>query len=125
MGTNPASVEFGRMPEGKPTLKDCAHLRFNLSHSGDLVVIAVALEREVGVDVEAIRPMPDLEDIAKFFFASGERDDLLSLPPDERIPAFFHCWTRKEAFVKAVGSGLLHPSIAFASPYCLANRPGS
>jgi len=50
-----------------------------------------------------------LNDIAEFFFAPGERDDLLVLPPDDRIPAFFNCWTRKEAFVKAVGSGLLYP----------------
>ncbi|MEO8592858.1 MAG: 4'-phosphopantetheinyl transferase superfamily protein [Candidatus Solibacter sp.] len=113
MGSSPSSIEFGKLPGGKPNLKGCEHLHFSLSHSGDMVLIAVALGREVGIDVEVIRPLPDLEDIARSFFAPGERDDLLGLAPDERVPAFFNCWTRKEAFVKAIGTGLLHPLDSF------------
>jgi len=88
-------------------------LRFNVSHSEDLAVYAFALGREVGVDVEALRPMADSADIARSAFSAAEHRAFLALSPAERTEGFFNCWTRKEAFIKALGEGLSHPLDTF------------
>jgi 4'-phosphopantetheinyl transferase len=91
--------------------------------------VAVTREREVGVDVEAVRPERDLEQIATRFFSSLEVASLLAEPPEERPAAFYRCWTRKEAYMKAVGDGFAIPLDSFDvvfglnAPACLlANR---
>jgi 4'-phosphopantetheinyl transferase len=112
----PADIEFGFRAHGKPYLEPepgCRSLSFNLSHSGDFVLIAVANNREVGVDVEKIRPEIDLERIARRFFSPGEVESLTSLAEALRPTAFFRCWTRKEAYVKARGGGLAIPTNQF------------
>jgi 4'-phosphopantetheinyl transferase len=107
----PVAPRFADGPHGKPFL-DGAALRFNLSHSGELALVAVADGREVGVDVEAVREL-DLAGMARVSFSPRERAALFALPPDERLPAFFRCWTRKEAHLKATGFGLALPLDGF------------
>jgi 4'-phosphopantetheinyl transferase len=104
-----SDITFVYGSHGKPALSDGEHIRFNLSHSEDIVLYAVGEDLDLGVDVEYIRPMQDLEHIACRFFCSAEQHELLTLPEDRRAKAFFDCWTRKEAFIKAVGDGLSHP----------------
>lgn len=81
-------------------------LQFNLSHAKDVVIYAFAIDRHVGIDVEYIRDDVSLAEIARRFFALEEQKTLFALPPDQQSDAFFACWTRKEAFIKAIGKGL-------------------
>lgn len=113
LSTAPGDVELQYAPKGKPQCKTDPTLRFNLSHSGEMAMYAFARNREVGIDVEQHREMRDLEAVAKRFFASGEVEDLMSLPSAGRLEAFFRCWTRKEAFIKAIGDGLSLPLHSF------------
>ncbi len=110
---SPASIRFQSNPHGKPSL-DGTPLRFNLSHSGSLMLLAVTSGRELGVDIEQIRPDFGGEAIARRFFAPIEVDSLLSLPLGDRTLAFFQGWTRKEAYIKAQGKGLAMPLDEFA-----------
>jgi medium-chain acyl-[acyl-carrier-protein] hydrolase len=105
---SPAEIAFQIGPAGKPDLVSSlsSTLRFNLSHSGDLALIGVTLGRQIGVDVEHVRPMPNALGLAERFFAPGERQVLRELPEQEQVHAFFRCWTRKEAYMKACGLGL-------------------
>ena len=97
---------------GKPILSN-NELQFNLAHSGDLVLFAFCLHDDVGVDVEAERDLSDALALGRRFFSPGERDTLQSLAEAQQVPAFFRCWSRKEAFIKAVGEGLSYPLDAF------------
>jgi 4'-phosphopantetheinyl transferase len=102
---DPRSLVFAYGERGKPSLPGVS---FNLSHSGALAVYAIAdAEVELGVDVEEIRPMRDMNGIARRFFAPGEADTLAALPEALQTEAFFRCWTRKEAYVKARGDGII------------------
>jgi 4'-phosphopantetheinyl transferase len=85
-----------------------------LAHSADLAVYAVSAERNLGIDLELIKPESSGEDIARRYFSAREITDLLTLPPEERIAAFFLCWTRKEAYLKATGMGLQTPLGSFS-----------
>lgn len=109
----PGGIEFSYGSKGKPALAAPHRLQFNASHSGDLALFAFTLDCEVGVDVERIRPMPDIEDVAKRFFCAEETAELMALPAGQRGHGFFLCWTRKEAYVKATGEGLSTPLDAF------------
>ena len=102
----PDALRFAANPYGKPTLPEYRDLRFNLSHSHDLVVVAVAKNREVGIDVERIRTELARTEIARRFFAPTEVAELDGLQGMDFVHAFFACWTRKEAYIKAVGLGL-------------------
>jgi 4'-phosphopantetheinyl transferase len=107
----PGDIEFRYSEHGKPFLKappNAEKLAFNLSHTGDVALLAFGFTPEIGVDIEQLRPMPDREDIAKRFFAPAEAATLSFLPPYEQDAAFFRCWTRKEAFLKARGEGIFH-----------------
>src|SRR5262249_28909765 len=109
----PGDVTFGVTANGKPYLTGSAiDLRFNLSHSGERSMIALAAGRDVGIDVEQERSVEVLG-IAKRFFAPGEAAVLHTRSPAEQQIAFFRCWTRKEAFIKALGEGLGYPLDAF------------
>lgn len=108
----PRELRFAYTPYGKPYLAGAfadASLRFNLSHSHELVLYAFAADVEVGVDVEYMRPEFAGEEIARRFFSPREVESLSALPVGRRTEAFFKCWTRKEAFIKAVGEGLSFP----------------
>ena len=102
----PHEVRFEYGPYGKPYLPDFRRVGFNLSHSDQLAVVAVALGRDVGVDVERVRPEFASPDIAAQFFAPAEQAALNRLHASAYVQAFFACWTRKEAYIKAVGLGL-------------------
>jgi 4'-phosphopantetheinyl transferase len=92
---------------GKPSLVDRAcDVRFSVSHSNDQALLAVALSREVGVDIEWIREDIETDKLAERFFSPKEREALRGLPSDKRVAAFFRCWSCKEAFLKAQGVGL-------------------
>lgn len=106
LGCPPHDLELVTNQYGKPALADEPALQFNLSHSDDRILHAFAWDRRVGVDVETIRPVKDLEQMAAYAFTPRERARFFSLPQSQQIPAFFNCWTRKEAFMKAVGMGL-------------------
>jgi len=108
----PASLRFHYNDFGKPYLsggKDERRLRFNVSHSGQLILVALAADRHIGVDVERVREDLDIEAIAARFFSARERADLAVLSPSQKSDAFFRCWSRKEAFIKAKGEGLTLP----------------
>ncbi|NLF71521.1 MAG: 4'-phosphopantetheinyl transferase superfamily protein [Candidatus Anammoximicrobium sp.] len=114
---SPAQILFAQSSFGKPALELSAgdeDLRFNLSHSQGLVLYAVARGREVGVDVEQIRTMPDCEQIAEQFFSPSERLEWASLSEECRLTGFFGIWTLKEAYVKARGLGLSVPLADFS-----------
>jgi len=116
----PRDVQFCYGSKGKPALVSTGGLQFNVSHSGGVALFAFTMDCEIGVDVEAIRPMPDMEAIAKRFFCAEETAELMSLPHWQRDQGFFRCWTRKEAYIKATGEGLSEPLDAFR----VTLRPG-
>ena len=102
-------LEFTYGADGKPALAPPfagTHLRFNVSNSAGLILYAVTQGREIGVDLEAIQPAIAQERIPERFFSSREVAALRALPVDAQAGAFFACWTRKEAYVKATGEGL-------------------
>lgn len=108
----PSRVRFRYGDRGKPFLSEefeRERLFFNVAHSQDHGMFAVAADAEVGVDVEVIRSVADVMAIAERFFSSRERAAIRALPPPLRQTAFFHCWTRKEAYIKGLGEGLSHP----------------
>ena len=109
----PESLRFSYGPYGKPVLASEHALRFNLSHSHEVALLAVALDAELGVDVEHIRADFASEEIAQRFFSRAEVEVFNSLPKEERVVAFFRCWTRKEAYIKAIGKGLSQALDAF------------
>lgn len=108
----PSQLRFCYNSHGKPVLaKESGGdaFRFNVSHSHRLALYAVTRGREVGVDLERIRPVPDADQIAERFFSPREVAVFRALPPRMQTPAFFSCWTRKEAYIKAKGEGLSIP----------------
>lgn len=112
LGVEPESVKFAYGPHGKPALSrrfaDAA-LYFNVSHSEDVAVYTFSRGREIGIDVEAVRELRDADDLAARFFSRRENEAYLALDPRDRPLGFFNCWTRKEAFIKALGDGLYYP----------------
>jgi 4'-phosphopantetheinyl transferase len=118
----PAQIQFSYGPKGKPGLADSSFpIRFNVSNSGNLAVYAFTEDCDIGIDVEQLRPIPEIEHIAERFFASAETSELMALPEPDRAQAFFNCWTRKEAYIKAVGDGLSVPLDSFR----VTLRPGA
>jgi 4'-phosphopantetheinyl transferase len=111
LGLKPGQLRFRHGPGGKPALlpppdEGGEALRFNLSHSQELALFAVTRGRELGVDLEYIRPIVAVEQIVAHFFSDRENEAFSALPPNRQLEAFFNCWTRKEAYVKARGGGL-------------------
>ena len=109
LGRHPREIAFNYGRRGKPELQHRSRLRFNLSHSGLVTLYAFTLDCEIGLDIEQMRELPDHDAIATRFFSAGEVTELRALDPRERLTAFFRCWTRKEAYIKAVGDGLAIP----------------
>ncbi len=105
----PKDIHFLYGAKGKPALEADAHIEFNMTHSGSLAAVAITAGCQVGIDLEQICPLPDLQQVAAGFFNSAEASEIMSLPASERERAFFSCWTRKEAYIKAVGDGLSSP----------------
>jgi 4'-phosphopantetheinyl transferase len=107
------ALRFRRDRFGKPSLAHRSTLSFNMAHSDSMALIAVTTGRQVGVDVERVAVLDDAFDVAEICFAPAERRVLRALPAPRVSDAFFACWTRKEAFIKAVGTGLSAPLQAF------------
>ena len=113
----PDKVQFSQGSHKKPCLGGhyaSSGLQFNLSHSQSYALFAFSRHRQVGVDIEYIRPLPDMEQIAANTFSPQENLELDKLPPEQRLSAFYDYWTRKEAFVKALGKGLYYPLNRFS-----------
>lgn len=112
LGADPRLLTFTYSEKEKPALGgDAAQsaISFNVSHSGNLALLAFTRSRDVGVDVEQVRTDIDTKAIAARFFSTAEQESLAALPEGQRKPAFFLCWTRKESFIKATGAGLSLP----------------
>ncbi|MEA5410585.1 4'-phosphopantetheinyl transferase superfamily protein [Synechococcus sp. BA-120 BA3] len=125
LGCDPAGLVLETGPHGKPELPappppgpDGGEppLRFNVSHSGDLIALGFHPRRPVGVDVEQPRPVPEWQAIARRCLPPGEREAIASLPEQQREPAFLAAWCRLEARLKAQGQGLFGPSTAPGDP---------
>jgi len=111
--TSPEELSFSYGERGKPRLPGSPELHFNLSHSAGLGLLGVTRAGRVGVDVERLRASDDLLRLARRFFSEAEHRRLLELPSSQRTLGFFHAWTRKEAYIKAVGQGLAMALDAF------------
>jgi 4'-phosphopantetheinyl transferase len=114
----PASeIRFAYQRSGKPELateQNRLGLRFNVSHSTEIALLAFVVGHRLGVDVEKIRVDVDIAALAEQFFSARERAGLGALPEELQLPAFFACWTRKESFIKATGDGLSLPLSEFS-----------
>ncbi len=105
----PSEIQFCYGRFGKPEIKEdpfCGRINFNVSHSGGLALYAVTQACPIGIDVEYLRAVPHLEEIASRFFSLHEFQMLMAVPAECRMESFFACWTRKEAFLKASGEGI-------------------
>lgn len=112
-GVAPVSIRYRRSDAGKPELLDSQGLAFSTSHADGLAIVAVATQGEVGVDVERVRPVAEAHDLARRLFTDRESEHLGSLPAAMVSEAFLRLWTRKEAYVKALGRGLSMPLDGF------------
>ncbi|MGJ3248333.1 MAG: 4'-phosphopantetheinyl transferase family protein [Elainellaceae cyanobacterium] len=130
---DPTQIQFTYGPYGKPLLNASSPsqvLHFNLSHSHEMVLYAVTRDRPVGIDIEYLRRVPNVEQLAHRFFSPIEAAAISALPPDQQQTAFFCGWTRKEAYLKATGRGLadlseVEVTLLPADPPRLVNHPGS
>ena len=116
IGTPPGALVFGKAVHGKPFLvapRQAHTLRYNLSHSGDLALIAISVGREVGIDLERTRPIEGLSGVVDRFFSAAEREALALVAAEDRQNAFLSAWVLKEAYLKASGEGLLRSLDAF------------
>lgn len=122
----PEEIKFSYNAYGKPYLnpKNNGPLYFNISHSADLILYIFSKNNEVGIDVENIHPIDNFENIAEQFFSPRENIKLKSVPASLRLNSFFKCWTRKEAFIKAIGNGLSYPLHEF-DVSLLPNEPAT
>jgi 4'-phosphopantetheinyl transferase len=130
VGMTPQGLSFRYSEYGKPIVDGPFDLRFNVSHTDGLALIAFARTREIGIDVEKIKAAPDARKLAERFFSVREHHFLECLSGEELQVAFFRCWTRKEAYIKARGEGLSLPLHQFdvsvapnESRALLATRP--
>jgi 4'-phosphopantetheinyl transferase len=116
LATDAQRLSFSYSKKEKPSLGHpyaTSGIMFNVSHSADIALFAFTRRREIGVDVEKIRHDFDLEGISRRFFSTGEQSQLSTLPEADKAAAFFRCWTRKEAYIKATGDGLSLPLSQF------------
>jgi 4'-phosphopantetheinyl transferase len=116
LGVDPSALQFDTAEHGKPHLagpQAGSGLQFNLSHSGDRGLVGWANQRHLGVDIELWRPLGDEAALVRRFFSPAENAAYEALAPAERTRGFFECWTRKEAYIKAVGRGLGLPLDSF------------
>jgi 4'-phosphopantetheinyl transferase len=120
LATPPQDIEFSYGRYGKPSVAGVEGFEFNVAHSESVTVYAFAFGCALGIDIEQVRNMDDLDAIARHFFCSEEAADLNSIESPERLDAFFACWTRKEAYIKATGEGLS----ASLDSFRVALRPG-
>ncbi|MBZ0285297.1 MAG: 4'-phosphopantetheinyl transferase superfamily protein [Anaerolineae bacterium] len=112
LGLEAKALQFAYGAQGKPRLA-AGDVKFNLSHSGGLALLGVTRNREIGVDIELVRPVNELSQMAKRNFSAAENVILSQLPAEKQTEGFFNCWTRKEAYIKALGDGFSYPLYRF------------
>ena len=132
VGVEPGEVRFSEGEFGKPYLSHQPGgepVSFNVSHAGSYLLLAVGHGAEAGIDLEEVREDLDFAPMARRYFSQREQDDLFTLLPEERLAAFYRCWTRKEAYLKGTGTGFSQPSTSFdvslspqQAPALLAHR---
>ena len=126
LGVEPNCLQFGYSSHGKPYLAEKSkgeEICFNLSHSHSLSLYAFARRRQIGIDIEYIRPITETDRIVARFFSSHEHAIWQKLPKDQKQVAFFNCWTRKEAYIKARGEGLSLPLDQFDVSFAPGEPP--
>jgi 4'-phosphopantetheinyl transferase len=118
LNRSPSDLVFRYGEQGKPYLRQNSEcIQFNVSHSKDYALVAITRGCSIGVDIEYVNPEIDFESLAKSFFSEEEYESMSQLPCQiEKLEAFYHCWTRKEAFIKAVGKGLSYSLKDFVVP---------
>jgi len=121
-GLLPEEIEFSHEEKGKPLINDSS-IKFNLSHSHDLALLAVCQEDEIGCDIEFALKNAEFDQLAQRFFSANEASKLLRLPKEQKREAFYTCWTRKEAFIKAIGEGLSYPLSEFEVSFLPTEQP--
>jgi 4'-phosphopantetheinyl transferase len=117
LGIEARDIAFQISPRGKPELAERLpghRLRFNLSDSKDLALLGVTLDADLGVDVEHLRDIPEMDAVARKHFSAAEYEAYVRLDPSDRWTGFYNCWTRKEAWLKASGEGLIRDLSSFA-----------
>ncbi|BCG47178.1 4'-phosphopantetheinyl transferase [Citrifermentans bremense] len=115
-GEKAREISFCYGEYGKPSLQQASttgSIGFNASHSGTQLLVGVVFGGEVGVDLEELRLDLDFAPMARRYFSPREQQELFSLPWEEQLPAFYRCWTRKEAYLKGIGAGFSQPSTCF------------
>lgn len=110
---SPDEIIFSYTDKGKPYLNG-NEIKFNLAHTNSYAAYAIIKEKEVGIDLEYVRRIPDALKIASRYFSSAEINELKEISETELDRAFLNCWTRKEAFIKATGDGLSYPLADFS-----------
>lgn len=113
LNISPQAVHFDYAEKGKPSLTNNPTFQFNVSHSHELALYAFGGQQPLGIDLEYLRPVTDMQGIARSNFSANENAVFNALPPQLKQEAFFNCWTRKEAYIKALGEGLSHPLDTF------------
>lgn len=109
IGLHPADVRFSYSAKGKPALATPPCVEFNTTHSSGLAAFAFTLGCPVGIDLELMSTTSEMADVGEHFFCEEEKAEIYSLPVSQRRLAFYLCWTRKEAYLKATGEGLSVP----------------
>jgi 4'-phosphopantetheinyl transferase len=122
LNVGPGKLTFTYGIRGKPALPEHP-LQFNLAHSGGLGVLAVTRYRELGIDIEQIRALENWVGVMSSFFSIAEQEAIRALPDELGLPAFFTCWTRKEAYVKATGEGIGVPLDRFNVSVVPGSKP--
>ena len=116
LNRKPDEILFGHEPHGKPYIStpEPDGLNFNLTYSQDLALIALMRGKSIGIDLEYCKYIPDADEVVTRYFSPGEISQYFQLSSEDRICAFYRGWTRKEAFIKAIGNGLSYPLNSFS-----------
>ncbi|MDI1353139.1 MAG: 4'-phosphopantetheinyl transferase superfamily protein [bacterium] len=121
LNTAPEHLEFMYNNQGKPSVINSQKLQFNVSHTGDLAIIAIGKGYPLGVDIERFSARP-YEGIAHSLFSAQELKEFIKAPPALKPALFFHIWAQKEAFIKASGLGLSYPTKEFTVPITIPTK---
>ncbi|KTC88612.1 4'-phosphopantetheinyl transferase superfamily protein [Fluoribacter dumoffii] len=121
LNTPPEQLEFTYNAHGKPEVINAAKLQFNISHTGDLALLAVGKGFPLGVDIEKFSARP-YAGIAENLFSEKEYEEFMKVPPALKPAVFFHVWAQKEAFIKACGLGLSYPTKLFSVPISIPTK---
>lgn len=121
LNTRPQDIEFSFNKQGKPYIAHTEKIEFNMSHSGELGLIAIGKGNPLGVDIEYYSARP-YEGIANTLFSAQELDEFLKAPAKLKPALFFHVWAQKEAFIKATGLGLSYPTKEFTVPLTMPSK---